>query len=224
MAKILLFGLLWYIFGNPFVAILVLLAALYFLDRRFVGLTPSFVKPLKRRSRIAKLRQQLSLNRNDVSAKMELARLLLDKKDYAGARRVLETIGDTMEHSAEYWDDLGTAYLHTGKPDEGEQAILQALDINPRVKYGEPYLRLASVTAGKDAAKALGYLEAFRGIHSSSCEGYYRMGRIYKALDRKGEARRAFEEALDVYRTLPRYKKRGERGWALRSFFAKNGV
>ncbi|EXX89171.1 hypothetical protein BG53_00450, partial [Paenibacillus darwinianus] len=142
MAKILLFSLLWYLFGNPFLAILVLLVVLYFLDRRYVGLTPSFVKPLRRRSRIGKLRQQLLLNRSDVSAKMALARLLLEKKDYAGARQVLESVGDTMEHSAEYWDDLGTAYLHTGKQGDGEQAIARALDINPRVKYGEPYLRL----------------------------------------------------------------------------------
>lgn len=220
MAKVLLFSLLWIIFGNPFVAIIVLLVVLYLLDRRFVGLTPSFMKPLKRRGRIAKLKQQLALNPNDTSAKMELARLLIERRAYGEARRILETASSAMEHSAEYWDDLGTALLHTGNPEEGERAIRKALDINPRVKYGQPYLRLAAASRN-EPEKALALLDELRSIHSSSCEAYYRMGRIYKDLGRREDARRAFEEAVGIYRTLPRYKRREERPWALRSMTAK---
>ncbi len=220
MSKILVFGLLFWLIGNPFVAIIVLLLILYVLDRRFVGLSPSFVKPLKRRSRIKKLEQLLRLNPSDVSSKMELARLQLDRKSYARARETLESIGDVMEHSAEYWDDLGTALLFTGDKERGEQAMLRALDINPRVKYGEPYLRLAAANRS-DAERALSYLEKLRDIHSSSCEAYYRMGLIYKELGNKAEAKRAFEEAAAVYASLPRYKRRQERSWALRSWAAK---
>lgn len=220
MSKILVFGLLFWLIGNPFVAIIVLLLILYVLDRRFVGLSPSFVKPLKRRSRIKKLEQLLRLNPSDVSSKMELARLQLERKSYARARETLESIGDVMEHSAEYWDDLGTALLFTGDKERGEQAMLRALDINPRVKYGEPYLRLAAANRS-DAERALSYLEKLRDIHSSSCEAYYRMGLIYKELGNKAEAKRAFEEAVAIYASLPRYKRRQERSWALRSWAAK---
>ena len=52
MLKFSLFVFLFWLIGNPFVAILVMLILLYLLDRRFVGLTPSVFKPLKRMSRI----------------------------------------------------------------------------------------------------------------------------------------------------------------------------
>jgi tetratricopeptide (TPR) repeat protein len=224
MGKLFLFFILWRLFGNPFIAILVVLVVLYFIDRRYLGLTPSFVKPLRRRSRIAKLRQQLMLNPNDTGSKMELARLLLDKKDYKEARKVLESIGDVMEHSAEFWDDLGNAYLHTADSERGEQAILRALEINPRVKYGQPYLRLAALHSRGDADRALAYLRSFGDIQSSSAEAYYRMGLLYMQLGRKLEAKTAFGEAVDVYRSLPKYKKREQRKWALRSFMMKARV
>ncbi|GGF98404.1 tetratricopeptide repeat protein [Paenibacillus abyssi] len=221
MSKFLLFPLLWWIFGNPFVAIIVLLVILYFLDRRFIGLSPSLVKPLRRRSQIAKLRQQLLLNPNDITAKQDIARLLIEKKSYREARKWLESVGNVMEHSAEYWDDLGTVYLHTGDKARGEEAIQRAVAINPRVKYGQPYLRLAALHSKSDADRAIRYLDEFRTIHSSSCEAYYRLGEIYKLLGRTEEAKQAFGEALLIYRSLPKYKKRQERKWAIRSLIRK---
>jgi tetratricopeptide (TPR) repeat protein len=220
MGKFLLFGILWFLFGNPIVAIIVLLIILYILDRRFVGLSPSIVKPYKRARRIGQLRQQLSLNPNDMSARMELAHLLIERKSYQEARKLLEPAAETMAHSAEYWDDLGTALLYTCSRAEGESMIRRALDINPRVKYGQPYLRLAAVNRDQPE-KALKLLDELQAIHSSSCEAYYRMGLIYRDLGRKAEARRAFDEASAIYRTLPRYKRREERPWAIRSRLAR---
>ncbi|RXZ81194.1 hypothetical protein EBB07_15995 [Paenibacillaceae bacterium] len=221
MGKFILFPLLMWIFGYPFIAIIVLLIIVYFIDRRFIGLSPSFVKPLRRRSQIAKLRQQLLLNPNDVTAKQDIARLLLEKKSYAEARKRLESIGDKLAHSAEYWNDLGVAYLHTGSETEGEAYILKALELNPRVKYGEPYLRLAAVHFKTSPDKAIAYLEQFRTIQSSSCEAYYRLGNLYAQLGNLSEANRAYAESWQVYQTLPKYKKRQERGWALRSRLKK---
>lgn len=92
VSKFLAFGMLFWLFGNPIVAIIVLLLILYVLDRRFVGLSPSLFKPLKRRNRIGKLKQQLGTNPHDVSAKMELARLLIERRAYREARQWLEPI------------------------------------------------------------------------------------------------------------------------------------
>jgi len=218
MSKILLFlGLTW-LFGNPFVAILVLLIVIYALERRFIGLSPSLVRPLRRRGSIAKWKRQLQLSPHDVSAKSELARLLIEGGKYAEAREVLLGVGDKMEHSAEYWSDLGTCDLALGRVAEGETEMLRALSISPRVKYGQPYLRLAEAFAKSDPGKAIGYLEEFRGLNSSSCEAYYRLGAIYEAMGRKGEASAAFRECRQLYRSLPKYMKRKERQWALRAF------
>jgi tetratricopeptide (TPR) repeat protein len=222
MSKFLAFGILFWLFGNPLVAILVLLLILYVLDRRYVGLSPSLFKPLKRRNRIGKLKQQLGTNPHDVPAKMELARLLIGRSAYREARQWLEPLQETMNHSAEFWDDLGTCWLHTSELARGEAAIRKALELNPRVKYGEPHLRLASLYAEEtDKTRAIEALQTYQGVHSSSCESYYRLGQLYEQLGRKEEAKEVWNQAVAIYRSLPRYKKREERKWVLKSMLKR---
>lgn len=217
MSKLLAFGALWWLFGNPFIAVLVLLVILYFLERRYIGLSPSIVRPLKRRSAIAKWRRHIQMSPHDVSAKSELARLLIERKSYAEAREILFGIETQMEHSAEYWSDIGACDLALGRSSEGEREMAQALAISPRVKYGQPYLRLAESFAKMSPEKAIGYLQQFKDVNSSSCEAYYRLASIYGTLGRAEDAKRAYRECVQLYRTLPRYMKRHERKWAIRS-------
>ncbi|WP_458119244.1 tetratricopeptide repeat protein [Paenibacillus sp. Z6-24] len=221
MSKIFLFSILWWLLGNPFLALLVILFIVYVLDRRFVGISPSLVRPLRRLSRIRSLRRLIAGSPSDMSSRYELARLLMERKRHREALGWLEQIGHAYADSAEYWDDLGTCQLHTGQQAEGERHILQALDINPRVKYGEPYLRLASEYIGKDQERALHYLEQFRSMQSSSCRAYYMLGMLDRSLGHTEAARSAFDEGVSLYRFLPKYKKRSERGWAFRSWLRR---
>lgn len=221
MGKIFGFILLWRLLGNPFLAILVILVIVYLLDRRFVGVFPSLTKPFKRMGQISRLRTQISMNPNDISSKHELARLLIDRKKDAEALKLLESIEAQSEDSAEFWDDLGTVYLRQGNSQKGESCVLKALELNPRVKYGRPYLRLADLYMNSDRDKAVDYVHRFQEIQSSSCEGYYLLGMMYKDLDRKEEARAAFQESINIYRSLPKYKKRQERKWAVLSMMKK---
>lgn len=221
MLKFGLFVFLFWLLGNPFIAIIVMLLLLYLLDRRFIGISPSILKPLKRLSRTRKLRQQIDQSPNDVSSKHELARLLLERKKYGEALRLLEPIEHVLVDSAEYWDDLGIGYLYSGDEEKGMASMLRALELNPRVKYGAPYLRLAAHLAAGNSSQALAYLHAFQEVNSSSCEAYHYQSSIYKKLGNTEEARRVAEEGLRVYRMLPKYKKRQERRWALRLWFRK---
>ncbi|MCE3200666.1 tetratricopeptide repeat protein [Paenibacillus sonchi] len=221
MFKFFGFLLLYRLVGNPFLALIILLVILYFLDRRYVGILPSFTKPFRRSRQISKLRTTISLNPNDVSAKFDLARLLIERKRYSEAKELLVQIADRYEQSAEYWVELGYANLKLGHLPEGEAQMLQGLEINRKAQYGQPYLRLAEVFRNNDHNKALQYVTQFQEIQSSSSEAYYLAGSMYKALGRKEDAKRAFNESTAVYRSLPKYKKRQERGWALRSYFAK---
>ncbi|QHT62528.1 tetratricopeptide repeat protein [Paenibacillus lycopersici] len=215
MGKVLIFGLLWWLTGSPILAAIVLLIILYMLERRYVGLTPSVVKPLRRFGAIKRLRQQIAMNPNDLPAKHELARLLIERKRYAEAKSWLMPLQDALENSAEFWDDLGACLHHLGETEAAEAATGNALSINPRVKYGTPYLRLAAIYAKKEPQKAIGYLQSFRGIHSSSIEAYYRLAGLYALLGQHDEAKRMLAECGTIYRSLPRYKKRQERKWAL---------
>ncbi|AZN42747.1 tetratricopeptide repeat protein [Paenibacillus albus] len=221
MIKLVLFGFLWWLTGSPFLAVIVLLGILYVLDRRYIGLTPSFVKPMRRLGTIRRLRQQVAMNPNDIPAKHELARLLIERKKYREAKEWLMPLQDALEHSAEFWDDLGACLMHLQETDAAEAALRNALSINPRVKYGTPYLRLAAIEAKKDPQKAINHLESFRTIHSSSIEAYYKLASLYEQLGRTGEAKQTLTECSTIYRSLPRYKKRTERKWALLAFMKR---
>ncbi|MFK7691743.1 tetratricopeptide repeat protein [Paenibacillus sp. HJGM_3] len=215
MVKILGFVLLWRLLGNPFLALLVLLIVLYLLDRRYVGLFPSFVKPLKRNRRLAQLRQELAANPHHTSSKLEAARLLIEKKRFREALGYLEQVRPIMEDSAEVVYEMGYCLVKLGETDEGVRLMVQGLEMNPRLKYGEPYLRLAEAVGTADPERAIGYLEQFRREHSSSCEAYYKLGKLYTQLGREDEAKLAFRETGSIYRSLPKYMRRKERRWAM---------
>ncbi|MFD2611722.1 tetratricopeptide repeat protein [Paenibacillus gansuensis] len=221
MSKFLLFSLLWYVLGNPFLAILAMLAIVYVLDRQFVGVFPSLTKPFKRIRNISRLKQQIAMSPSDTSSKYELARLLMERKKYREAGRILNDLVRPLDGSADFWIDLGTVKLQEQATEEGESMIRKGLEINPRAKYGQPYLILAEHYGNRDESKALSYLDRFREIHSSSCEAYYRMGDLLSRLGSKKEAREALDESFAVYRALPKYKKKTERKWVVKSFFKK---
>lgn len=210
-----LFGLLWLLLGNPFVAILVLLLVLYFVDRQFIGIFPSITRPFKRNSRLRAALQDVRERPFDMSAKQEAARLYMEKKRWSDAKRLLEEMMPGMEQSAEARCDLGICRVKTGELELGERDIRAALEMNPRVRYGEPYLRLAEALAPVDTERAIEALRQFGDANSSSCELYYRLGRLYEMLGRKEQAKEAYREAQDVYRALPKYKRKTERRWVL---------
>lgn len=221
MGKFAAFGLLWWLTGNPLLAIIILLAVFYFIDRRFVGLFPSLTRPFKVRGRLRRIRQELGLNPHYTSLKAEAAKLLIGLGKYKEAAHYLNEIMPYMEDSADVWYESGLCKLKLGQLEEGEAMIARALEMNPRTAYGEPYLRLGEALAQRDPGKALRYLEQFGEMQSSSCEAYYRLGQILQGMGRGEDAKRAFGEAVSVYRSLPRYKRKSERRWALMSWFRK---
>ncbi|MGD8189590.1 tetratricopeptide repeat protein [Brevibacillus ginsengisoli] len=215
MSKFLLFSILWWITGSPIAAILVLLFLLYLLDLRFVRLLPNLFKPFQLNRRLTKLKQELRLNPHDTAAKLEVARIYMEKRRYQEALKYLEEIKGVMQDSTEFLSDYGISLIKTGKIEAGEALIKEALAKNPRVKYGEPYLHLSEAFIHANKTKALAYLEECRSLHSSSVEVVYKMGVIYQQLQQKEQAKRTYAEAVDVYRGLPAYKKRTERRWAI---------
>lgn len=216
MSKFFLFALLWWLVGNPFLALIVLLVILYLLDRRFIGLSPSLLKPFRRNRRLSKLKRELALAPHHAGNKLEAARLFIEKGSYQEALTLLEQVLPVYD-SADVLYEIGLCRLKLGQVEEGRGLIERSLGMNPRVKYGEPYLRLGEALAATRPDEAIRYLEQFRGVNSSSCEGAYKLGRIYESLGNREEAKRAYGDALQIYRGLPRYKRRAERRWAILS-------
>ncbi len=213
MAKLFIFGLFFWLFGNPFVAFLVLMIVLYLLDRRFLGIFPNLFRPFHLSIRLRRVRQELSLGPHNASLKMEAARILMEKQRYAEAMILLDELIHVMSDSAEIWFEAGRCRLKLGDLSVGEEHILRALQLNPRVRYGEPYLRLGEAYADVDQNKAIRYLRQFQDIHSSSCEAYYRLGLVLEKVGQMDEAKQAYEEAKTIYQSLPKYKRKSERRW-----------
>ncbi|MCL6459500.1 MAG: tetratricopeptide repeat protein, partial [Gorillibacterium sp.] len=186
---------------------------------RFIGLIPNLAAPLKRNRRLRELRQHLRTHLHDTTSKFEVARLLVAKRNYSEAEKYLREIQPIMQDSADLLYELGICRLESGDLVEGERLMLESLKINPRVAYGDPYLRLGDAFEQADAEKAIHYLECFRDLNTSSCEAYYRLGQIYTKLGRAADAKSAHREAVDVYKLLPKYKRKTERKWALLASF-----
>lgn len=217
MSKIAGFGFLWWLTGSPLLALLLLAVLLYVLDRRYIGILPNVFKPLKTSARIRKVRQELALQPHSTSLKSELAGLLIDKKRYAEAAALLEQAGAAAPDSADAWYGLGLCRLKLGALEEGERLIGRALELNGRLRYGEPYLRLGEALARTEPDKALDYLRRLRDMQSSSCEVYFRLGLILERMGRGDEAKEAYRESAAVYKALPKYKRKSERRWFLLS-------
>lgn len=222
MSKFFIFAFLWYILDSPFLALLVLLFVLYFMDRRFVGLTPSIGKPLKRMRQTRRLREELRLNPHYTSAKHELARLLMERKRYSEAAELLEQVKERTDDSDDLNAELAICYLHLGRSD-GAVKLEEVLKDNPRVKYGEPLLILGKHFSKSEPERAIQHLRQFQEVHSSSVQGYYRLGQIFEVLDRQQDAGTAYREAQEIYRSLPKYKRKSERRWFILSMLKSLG-
>ncbi|WP_082652053.1 tetratricopeptide repeat protein [Gorillibacterium timonense] len=221
MSKFFLFGIITWLTGSPLMALLVLIILYYILDRRFIGILPSMTAPLKRNSRLRELRNHLRTHVHDTAAKLETARLLIAKKKFREAEQYLRQVQPIMEDSAEVLYELGLCRLKQGDLPDGKEWIERGLEMNPRVAYGDPYLRLGEAFAEKEPENAVHYLQKFRELNSSSCEAYYRLGQIYARMGKQVEAKEAYRETVEVYRSLPKYKRRSERRFALLASFRR---
>lgn len=215
MRNLFLFFIITFLTGSPVFAIVVIVILYLALDYQFVGFSRHWLRAFRRGSEIRSLARTLSVNPHDAAARSDLGRLLVDARRYTEAVSHLEPAMERMSETAETPCYLGLAYLWTGKVAEGEALIRSALEKDPKFRYGEPYLRWGEylLSAGR-AAEAAEALEKFRSIHTSSVEGFYRLGEAYRRSGEPGKAGSAYRSALDMFRRSPGYKRRAERLWA----------
>jgi len=215
-----LFWILTMLVGNPLIAVLIIAAFYLAIDVRYFGVTRKLIGLVQDESAIRDLKQQVAINPSNATALKDLGRLCVRKKRYQTARHYLEQAIDRLEDSDEANYFLGLAYLKTGREDEGLSRINKALALNPRLLYGEPYLRLGEYYLEHDKrAEALTMLNHFKEIHSSSSEGFYQLGRLYLKLGDHEKAREMFKKAYEVFKMSPWYKKKIDRPWAWKAWF-----
>lgn len=224
VAKFLFFYLALMLTGNPILAIVLVLVVYYLIDRRYIGLFPSIVKPFRRMLRISNLEKQLAVNPHDMPVRYDLAQAYMERGKFARALELLEALPPSMQENPEGMYDIGVCELSLGRMEAGEARILKAIALNGDLRYGEPYLKLATATATVNPKKALEYLTEFQRKNFSSCESYYRLALLHRRFGNRSETRQALQKCIETYHSLPRFRKRVERRWVvlarLRRLFA----
>lgn len=139
----------------------------------------------------------------------------MERKRYGEAANLLEQVLQRVGDSDDVKAELGICLLNLGRNKEAEAILNELLERNPKVKYGEPLLVMASTLAKTEPERAIRYLKQFQDVQTSSCQAYYRLGNIHAQMGNKQETIAAYREAIDIYRGLPKYKRKSERRWAL---------
>jgi predicted Zn-dependent protease len=160
----------------------------------------------------------VALNPHDANAQADLGRLLVEAGDPARAVSHLEAARTQAPEVAETIYYLGAARLRLGDEARGRPLVEEALARDPRLRYGEPHLRLGDYYLEHgQPAEARVHLERFTEMHASSVEGQYKLARVYQAIGDTARARVALDEAARAYRGAPGFKRREERLWRLRA-------
>lgn len=220
LRNLFLFSILTMLFGNPLIALLIIVAFYLAVDIRYFGISRKLLNLIYDEATIRDLKRQVEINPSNASALTHLGQLCAIRKRYRAARQYLEQAIDRMEDSDEANYFLGLTYLKTGREDEGLARINKAVSFNPRLLYGEPYLRLGEYYLEHDKrAEALNMLNHFKEIHSSSSEGFYQLGRLYLKLGDHEKAHEMFKKAYEVFKVSPWYKKKIDRPWAWKAWF-----
>jgi tetratricopeptide (TPR) repeat protein len=215
MRNLFLFIFLTFLTGNPILAILIIVVLYLFLDYQFIGISRRSLQGLRRSSQIRALQRTLTLNPHDAKSRSLLGRLLVESRRYPEAVRELRMAMERMSDSEETGCDLGVGLIWTGNEEEGGALVESAMEKQPRLRYGEPYLRWGHyLLRHGNPGKALEVLGKFHEIHTSSVEGHYLQGEAHRMLGHPEEAASAYHRAILMFRQSPAYKRRLERRWA----------
>jgi predicted Zn-dependent protease len=218
MGRLLLFGLLTWVTGNPFLALVAVLAVSAVGYGYAFGRLFQIPRAVNRWLAIRELDRSVRTNPHDATARADLGRLLVEAGQPGRARPHLEAAYARAPEVTETAYYLGAARLRLGDEAHGRSLIEQALLRDPRLGYGEPHLRLADYYLEHgQPAEAVTHLERFTEMHASSVEGRYKLARAYLATKQPERAREALDQGLQAYRGAPRFKRREERLWRLRA-------
>jgi len=192
---------------------------LFFLLRRFI---PDPVVWLRTAGRIGRLKTLIGLNRANATARRDLARVYLERWRPRAALRLLDEALERHPDDAELLYLQGVARWKAGEAGEALDPIVRAVDVDPGVAYGEPYL-----VAG-DALASLGRLEEAEDAYeryvdgnSSSVQGHLKLARVRSSQGDHEGAREALKEALSTWKALPGFRRRRELTWWLRALVAR---
>lgn len=232
LLRFFLFYMITRLTGSPLLAIIVIVGLYFLLDYQFTGFFGRGLEIFRQESEIARLKREIALNQHNAPALSDLGRLLVIRGKARQGLPYLERAYERLSDSEETIYYLGLAALATGDEKRGEALVLEALEKNPKFRYGEPALRLAEYYAEKRrVADAQIFFDRFFSIHSSSPEGYYKFGLFQLQVGNVSRAVDSFRKAIEIFKLSPSFKRKQDRLWAFKARlylgkarFASSGV
>lgn len=194
----------------------VLLAAVFFfVAHRWL---PDPVVLFRTFGRIRTLSAQIASNPANVTARRDLARLYLERLRPGAALALIDQARERDQHSAELLFLHGLALHRTGKHEAALDPLVEAVDRDPRVSFGEPYL-IAGDALGELGrhTEAVDAYDRFLEKNSSSIKGWTKLALAHHRAGEENEAKEALAEARATWHQIPGYARRQQIGWFVRT-------
>ncbi|WP_434387205.1 tetratricopeptide repeat protein [Melittangium boletus] len=214
----LLWMLLARLTGSPVLSALVVLGALWLLDRATVGVLPRPMRALARWRRASQLQRTLHTNPHDRRARAELADLYVGWGRHAAAVEVLKPNLEAGDEDVATLYLLGVAYLGSGDKARGELLLDEAEKLDARYQMGAIDLeRGRHRLARGDFPGAIEALGRLREARPGTVEGRVLLARALDRAGRDADGALMREEAWREYTAAPSFQRRRERLWAWRA-------
>ncbi len=178
----------------------------------------------RRQREFNRLRQSVSVNPYDVTARRDLGLVLLDK---GMPKEALEQFLEALKKdgSAEIYHFTGLSYLRSGNAEKAAEHLRKAAEMEPRLRYGESHLYLGEAYLAMNRPEdALESLKTYLSINKTSIEGLYSYARALGALGRKDEARQAIEEGIRNHKGNPSFRRRRDWPWYVKLKAFRRGL
>lgn len=184
-----------------------------FLVRRWL---PDPVVLWRTMGRIDALNRQIQANPANVIARRDLASVYLDRLRPGRALELLAGARERFPDDAELLFLTGVAHARRGEHEKALEPLVKSVTIDPRVRFGEPYLVAGdSLRALERTEAAIDAYERYLELSSSSIEGHVKLALCHRARGARKDMRATLDETFRTWNQLPGFKRRQELGWWL---------
>jgi tetratricopeptide (TPR) repeat protein len=213
---------IWYLLarmtGSPIGSAVGLLVFWWVADRFTLGLLPDPFRFVTRWRKQWKLEGHLAMVPHDRKARMDLAELYLDRKQYAKAVDVLRPNLEAGDDDIVTAFTMGIACLGAGHVQQGEKLMAHVLEMQPDFRVAEAHLWLGRFRLARgDFKGARASFEQLISSRKGTVEGRVLLSRALKGLGDDGAAALMRDQAWEEYVGAPRFQRKRERLWAWRA-------
>ncbi len=216
--KFLLWAVLWGLLDNPLLALVVVIAIYWALDRYTLGILPDPLRIVSRWRRLRSVNRRLQANPHDRKARLDKSDVLLElgwpKPAFDAVRPNIEA-GDHDPHTLFV---AGRAAFGSGEATIGQRLLEAVREDDPNFAQNRVDLELGrGLLKSGDFVGAREALQRYTNARTSVIEGNVLLARVHEGLGDAEAAAAARQAAWTAYTEAPGFLRRRERLWAWRA-------